>query len=126
MADFDCGLKADPHANGTIWAAALWDLRTELSRSNVDGGTRCDLLVLKSLLLIGQLTPAGGPQEIRRAPADYSTALGLLLQADEILYSSRHRELILKSFSLRNIVPKPQTPSIPSRGLPSATNHALK
>ena len=54
MADFDSGPKADPHANGTIWAAALWGLRTELSRGEADGGKKCDLLLLKTLLLIGE------------------------------------------------------------------------
>ncbi len=111
MADFDSGPKADPHANGTIWAAALWNLRTELSRSEADGGKKCDLLLLKTLLLIGQLSPAGGVQEVKRARADYSTALGLLLQADGILYSGRHRESILECFSRRKIGPKLQTHS---------------
>jgi hypothetical protein len=39
MDDFDSGPKADPHANGTIWGAALWDLRTEMSCSE-DVGAR--------------------------------------------------------------------------------------
>jgi poly-gamma-glutamate capsule biosynthesis protein CapA/YwtB (metallophosphatase superfamily) len=108
MADFGSGPKADPHANGTIWAAALWDLRTELSHGETDGGKKCDLLVLKTLLLIGHFSPAGSVQEVRRARADYSTALGLLLQADGILYSGQHRESIVECFLRRKIVPKPQ------------------
>jgi poly-gamma-glutamate capsule biosynthesis protein CapA/YwtB (metallophosphatase superfamily) len=108
MADFDSSPKADAHANGTIWAAGLWDLRTELSRSEADGGKKCDLLLLKTLLLIGELSPAGSVQEVRRARADYSTALGMLLQADGILYSGRHRDSIVECFLRRNIVPKTQ------------------
>jgi poly-gamma-glutamate capsule biosynthesis protein CapA/YwtB (metallophosphatase superfamily) len=108
MADFGSGPKADPHTNGTIWAAALWDLRAELSRIEADGGKKCDLLVLKTLLSIGHLSPAGSDQELRRARADYSTALGLLLQADEILFSGQHRESIVECFLRRKIVSKPQ------------------
>ena len=126
MADFDSGPKADPHANGTIWAAGLWDLRTELSRSEAAGGKKCDLLLLKTLILIGELSPAGSVQEVRRTRANYSTALGLLLQADEILYSGRHRESIVECFLRRNIVPKPQMHSIGVDVPAAASGTALK
>lgn len=117
MDEFDSGPKADPHANGTIWAAALWDLRTKLSRGETDGGKKCDLLVLKTLLLIGHFSPAGSVPELRRARADYSTALGLLLQADEILFSAQHRESIVECFLRRRIVPTLQMRS--SRSVPA-------
>src|SRR5258706_9637687 len=73
MDDFDSGPKADPHANGTIWAAALWDLRTEMSRSEDAAARKCDLLVLKTLLLIGTLSPGeGAVGETRRIRAGYT------------------------------------------------------
>jgi poly-gamma-glutamate capsule biosynthesis protein CapA/YwtB (metallophosphatase superfamily) len=102
MDDFDAGPKANPHTNGTIWAAALWDLRTELKRSADDGARKCDVLVLKTLLSIGQVE-ADGAQELRRVRADYSRALATLLEADKALYSGRHHSLILECFSRRKI-----------------------
>ncbi len=102
MDDFAPSLSADPHANGTIWAAALWDLRTELQRSEHDGARKCDVLVLKSLLLIGQFA-ANGIREVRRVRADYSRALTTLLEADKALHSGRHQGLIVECFSRRKI-----------------------
>jgi poly-gamma-glutamate capsule biosynthesis protein CapA/YwtB (metallophosphatase superfamily) len=102
MADFDAGPKANPHTNGTIWAAGLWDLRAELKRSEDDGARKCDLLVLKTLLLIGQIE-ADGVRELRRLRADYSRAMATLLEADKGLYSGRHQSLILECFSRRRI-----------------------
>ena len=103
MDDFDSSAKADPHSNGTIWAAALWDLRTMLKRSEDDGGRKCDLMVLKTLLLIGQVV-ADGAKELRQVRTDYSRALATVLEADKALYSGRHRSLILECFSRRKIL----------------------
>src|SRR3981081_3055424 len=102
MDDFDAGPKANPHTNGTIWAAGLWDLRTELKRSEDDGARKCDLLVLKTLLLIGQIE-ADGARELRRGRPDYSRATATLLEAAKGLYSGRHQSLILELFSRRKI-----------------------
>ena len=119
MDDFDYGPKADPHANGTIWSAGLWDLRTELSSSEDNGGRRCDLLVLKTLLLIGQLAATGSVQDARRVRARYTTALAMLLGADEILHLGRHRQSILDCFSRRKIAPD-LNPKATSRSAPGA------
>ncbi len=102
MDDFDTGPKADPHSNGTIWAAALWDLRTELNRIEDDGARKCDLLALKTLLLIGQVE-ADSIRELQRLRADYSLALYTLLEADKALYSGRYQSVILDCFSRRKI-----------------------
>jgi len=102
MDDIETGPDADPHTNGTIWAAALWDLRTELKDSEDDGARKCDLLVLKTLISIGQIE-ADGTRELRRVRAGYSRALATLLEADKVLYSGRHRSLILECFSRRKI-----------------------
>src|SRR5213082_3479002 len=53
MADYDSSPNADPHLNGTIWAAGLWDLRARLEATESDGGHQTDLLVLKALLELG-------------------------------------------------------------------------
>src|SRR3979409_2293395 len=68
MWHFCTGPDADPQTKGRIWAAALWDLRTELKRSEDDGARKCDLLVLKILLSLGQIE-ADGAREVRRAGA---------------------------------------------------------
>src|SRR3984893_14674636 len=65
MADFDSSPTADPHANGTIWGAALWDLRTRLGRIEPEGARRTDLMVLKALLLSGRLPKPGSNPSIR-------------------------------------------------------------
>src|SRR5262249_2791760 len=64
MADFDRRPTADPHANGTIWGTALWDMRRALSAEMGGaeahaGETAADRLVLQWLLLLGQ-RPGGG------------------------------------------------------------------
>ena len=53
MADFAPRPNADPHSNGTIWAAALWDMRRHIAASDSGGASVSDMLVLKALLLMG-------------------------------------------------------------------------
>src|SRR5262245_33514993 len=55
MADFDHDRSADPHLNGTIWGAALWDLRVAMSALDPSGKRQTNLLLLQALLLIGKL-----------------------------------------------------------------------
>lgn len=107
MADFDPSSGADPHANGTIWGAALWDLRTRL------GGTRrADLLVLKALLVLGELTRSGGTTaRVRRASESYATGLGALLRADELLHAGRDGRTVLDVFAARGIRPDAPKPA---------------
>ena len=106
MADFVASPTADAHANGTIWGAALWDLRTRLSRIEPEGVRQTDLMVLKALLLIGRLPKDGSDasiRAIRRVRKSYAVGLATLLWADELLNSSRYREIILATFSRRGI-----------------------
>jgi len=110
MADYDQSPVADAHANGTIWAAALWDLRTLLGAAEPDGVRQTDLLVLKALLLLGKLvdpTRESTVANIRRARESYTAGLNALLQADERLNAGRHQKMILASFSKRGIQPAP-------------------
>ena len=96
MRDYTPGPGADPHANGTIWGAALWDLRARLSPT--DGALATDLLVLQTLLLLGRLYT-------RRS--SFQAGLAALLHADELLNACRHRATILSSFAARGILPDP-------------------
>jgi hypothetical protein len=106
MADYDHRGGADPHANGTIWASALWDLRSQLSAVEPDGATQSDLLVLGCLLGLGRRTGEPGAftvKSARRARRDFATGLRALLEADELLSSGRRRAMILETFGRRGI-----------------------
>jgi len=106
MADFDEGDRADPHANGTIWGAALWDIRTSLAAHDDQGARHADLLVLKALLLIGQTYVEGQSRKraaVRQTRSSFSTGLWALLHADDQLYGGSHHAIILRNFERRGI-----------------------
>ena len=108
MQDYDASPSADPHANGTIWAAALWDLRATLSRTDPDGVRITDLLLVKALLQLGTLSPRihdPGPRGLARLRSTLAAGLSALLDADEILTGGGHRRLILRVFEARGIEP---------------------
>jgi hypothetical protein len=111
MADYDRDRRADAHANGTIWGATLWDLRTRLAhREGPEGARAADRLVLASLLGLGQITWDGSamkPGRLRRLRSDFLMAAVALLEADATLYDARHREQILQVISRRGIAPHP-------------------
>jgi hypothetical protein len=116
MADYDMSPRADAHANGTIWAAALWDLRTQLGCTEADGMRRTDLMVVQALLWLGQLVDTGSGETvraIRRLRKSFQIGAAAMLLADKLLHSGRHQELIRTSFSRRGIGP----PSIRERQL---------
>jgi poly-gamma-glutamate capsule biosynthesis protein CapA/YwtB (metallophosphatase superfamily) len=122
MADYDHTRGADPHLNGTIWASALWDLRTAWSERDPDGARHTDLLLLQALLVIGKLIGdkhPPTPKSIREARASYSVGLAALLHADETLFGRRHADLILEVFGRRGIMPEAnlqgKIPILPAR-----------
>ena len=117
MADYDDRPEADEHLNGTIWGAALWDLRTQLAATDPDGSRKADLLVLQTLLLLGKLTgPQDGPDRhwLLRMRTNYGAALAALLQADDLLNASRNHSTILACFQKRGI--QPDSAVIPTKG----------
>ncbi len=106
MADYDPGPEADPHANGTIWAAALWDLRSRLVAAAPDGARQTDLLVLKSLFLIGGRRGSDSTaRSASRIREGFSVALAALLEADRELTDGRYSPDILETFGARGIHP---------------------
>ena len=109
MRDFHPGPGADPHANGTIWGAALWDLRARLGADGAACRRRADLLVLRGLLLVGR--PGGREAEptaraARASRRGFPVGLAALLRADEVDHRGRHRGLILDVFARRGILPE--------------------
>ncbi|MHB8972499.1 MAG: CapA family protein [Pirellulaceae bacterium] len=108
MADFDVNSSADPHTNGTIWAACLWDIRAALCDMWANGGRRADLLVLKTLLLLGCLRDhryAPTVKGTRLLRNSFGTILGVLLEADATHFDSAHRSAIIGAFERRGIQP---------------------
>jgi hypothetical protein len=106
MVDYVRGPMADSHANGTIWASALWDLRTVMAEKESDDVRRADLLVLKSLLLLGKFVGTDQTPTVkssRSARKSFSAGLAALLQADELLFAGRYHDVIIAPFSTRGI-----------------------
>lgn len=123
MDDFDASSGADPHVNGTIWAAALWDLRVELIQHEQRGARRADILVMKMLCLIAEdNSDSLEVKATRRLRSSYVMGLEKLIKADEILNGGRYRTQILLAFARRKIVEDkphrvPHIPPIGSGGL---------
>ncbi|GAC1700818.1 MAG: hypothetical protein NVS9B4_02930 [Candidatus Acidiferrum sp.] len=106
MKDYDTGPLADVHTNGTIWGAALWDLRTQMATRQTDGIRKSDLLVLKGLLQIGKLTPRWQETSIasaRSARKNFDVGLTSLLLADEQLNQGQNQKAILEIFGKRGV-----------------------
>ncbi len=111
MADYDFGPGADPHLNGTIWAATLWDLRTRLAARVPDCAQQPDRLVLQALRLIGQFYgEEANPtiETICRAREGFALELLALVKADEQLNAGRFGEAILAAGAARGIQPDRQ------------------
>jgi poly-gamma-glutamate capsule biosynthesis protein CapA/YwtB (metallophosphatase superfamily) len=108
MADYDHDHNADPHENGSIWAAALWDLRRLLGARESDGARSVDLLSLQALILLGQLYGPEGMTDragARRARKPFGAGLAALLEADRRLRRGRYYEHILACFAARGVSP---------------------
>jgi hypothetical protein len=107
MADYDSRPGADPHPNGTIWGAALWDLRTRLAVEEPNGVRQADLLLLKALLLIGRPTERSRAtiRGARRERRNFAVGLAALVQADEMLNGGRHRRFISETLARRGVQP---------------------
>jgi hypothetical protein len=108
MADYDSSKMADPHANGTIWGAALWDLRKILAMTKAGGAREADMLLLRALICLGRVTldrRDASRKSVSRARSNYSTGLSCLLLADAEFTGGRNRALILATFTKRGIQP---------------------
>ena len=125
MRDYDPQPGADPHTNGSIWGAALWDLRSRFGAA--EGVLAADLLVLKALLLLGRLQPPEGhrgPASLQRVRSSFPAGLAALLHADELLNAGRHRALIVSVFAARGILPDPSVQRALEQGGPSGVRQS--
>ena len=103
IATFDPSPDADPHANGTIWAAALWDLRSAMDRPQLTDLLLVKMLVLWRTLISGRDEAVSETQ--LRGQDSFEIGLALLLLADDTLFGSIHRALILDVFAQRGVRP---------------------
>ncbi len=107
MADYDHSDDADPHINGTIWAASLWDFRTRLrvaapGADGADGARLADKIVLQALLLIGRIHKEDRPTTCR-VRSRFRTGLRKLLEADQIITGGLWQQTLLDVFNARGI-----------------------
>lgn len=108
----DSSLLPDAHDNGTILAAALWDLRTRLvvEAPLADAAQAIhdmDLMVIHALVLIGQITDhptaptVAGTCRLRKG---FGTVRQALLHSDQQIFSGRYSDAIRDCFRRRKIV----------------------
>jgi hypothetical protein len=98
MLDFDDGESADEHLNGTIFAAALWDLRSRLGRD------AADRLVVQSLLALGaSRSPKSSPKATAKCRESFEVGMNCLVAADSLLFGGSHRQCIRAIFEARGI-----------------------
>jgi hypothetical protein len=105
MNDYDDSAQADPHANGSIWASALWLLRRRVEACGFHASV-CDRLVLESLLWIGSLWGGAPKRDLRdlwNSSRAFSVGLSALLAAERRLYDGALRPLIATTFAERKL-----------------------
>jgi hypothetical protein len=96
MADYRRGAGSDPHSNGTIWAAALWQLRTAVERVDPQAAGRIDRVVLGAMLLLGR-----NPRPVERR--SFATAALALRDADATFNAGRWQDLIARTLASRGL-----------------------
>lgn len=102
MADYDRSDDADPHVNGTIWAASLWDFRERLVMAYAGGGRMADKIVLQALLLIGMIRKPDRAHTCR-SRSRFRNGLRELLKADQLVTGGKCEEVLRDVFLARGI-----------------------
>lgn len=103
MADFDTASDAKPRRNGTILAAALWDLRQLLEQK---GDSICDLLILSTLLNIHHLRSdpyRPDVAETRTLRDGFPVFASCLLHTDETRFGGKYSDDIVAAIEGRGI-----------------------
>src|SRR5262249_11192005 len=128
MADYDGCEAADPHANGTILAAALWDLRARMAVEHELGARGGGKLVLQAVLPLGSEMGAERPPRVRarrRARGGLATPLEALLRAEQRLHAGRLRTAIVACFAGRGIARDGDVAQVP-RARPRNGAHVVR
>ena len=97
-------LEGEPHADGEMWSAALWEILLELGQEDALR------LVLQSHFFLEQ-------------DADYADAVGAVLAADRQHFGGAHEDILGRIFTARGLIAAPlpltwfhvakQSPSLP-------------
>lgn len=84
MAHFRGGHEQDPHADGTVWASALWSAR---NRVRVDGAdpVRFDAMLLRGLSRFGRDGEVAKTEEALRRRRHFSRLLAAIVEVDHEL-----------------------------------------
>jgi hypothetical protein len=80
MADFQGGHDADPHADGSIWAGALWDARSRAAQAG-HRAEHVDMVLIRGLARLGREHGPDRNPETRRARKYFGTLLSAMLEA---------------------------------------------
>jgi hypothetical protein len=99
MADFRGGHRSDPHADGSVWACALWAARARAEESghppeSVDG------VLLRGLRRLGAQDDDRDP-ETRRARRYFGTLLTAMLEAADDATLAEHLERVMAGRGIR-------------------------
>jgi hypothetical protein len=93
----------EEHRDGNIWSSTLWDVRKAL------GARPADMLVMKTLVLLGRIGPElTKPDDASRQAKielkdELREGLAMVLEADKALYDGTNRSVILDIFKRRGI-----------------------
>lgn len=107
MAQYDSTEGADPHANGSIWASALWHVRRRVLALGLPAAT-CDRLVVKALLLMGGLWQHAQKQALRawwNSPRAFALGVSALLEAERRLHDGLLHSQLVAAFAERQLFP---------------------
>lgn len=99
MASFHGGRDHDPHADGTIWASALWSARIAVAKSGFEP-SRFDAMVLRGLDLLGAEAQALRTEQALRRRRYFSALLEAIVATDNAL-----RRPVLRAMKAHGIVP---------------------
>jgi hypothetical protein len=100
MADFRGGHDADPHADGSIWACALWEARSRAGEAGLPGES-VDMLLIGGLAGLGREHGLARSPETRRARKYYGTLLSRMLEACTDATLAEHVERVMGARGIR-------------------------
>ncbi len=102
MAAFRGSSRNDPHADGIVWAAALWSARAAVENSGARGEA-FDTVLLHGLVRLGESDPEAPTGEALRRRRQFSQALQSILDAEEDR-GGAFRDVIERAFAGHGIL----------------------
>ncbi|HEY6797869.1 MAG TPA: hypothetical protein VI248_24600 [Kineosporiaceae bacterium] len=100
MADFRGGPGVDPHADGSIWACALWDARAHADRAGRPGAA-VDGMLLHGLARLGEQEHHDRDPDVLRIRRGYGNVLSAMLEASTDAALIDHVERVMAGRGIR-------------------------